>query len=148
MSDFDKWLDKQPAKPYLSKLEIGNMRSAWKEQQKTIDKIKRINKRVKISRKINKLSAVFTDYSKFHVKESSTHTVIEIDFEALKKLNFDFKNKKKIRINGVKIVFLDFNKIVLIREKKYDKLFIDCMMIPDIKKINPNLPGIKIRMLN
>ena len=96
-----------------------------KNIQEKIDKITRICNREKTSEKLDMLSAVFTDYSKFHVRESSTHTMIEIDSETLKKLNFDFKNKKKIRIYDVNVIFLDFNKIALIREKKYNKLFIE-----------------------
>ena len=96
-----------------------------KNIQEKIDKVTKICNREKTSEKLDILSAVFTDYSKFHVKESSTHTTIEIDSETLKKLNFDFKNKKKIRINGLNVVFLDFNKIILVREKKYNKLFIE-----------------------
>ncbi len=103
-------------------LEINN---ETKNIQEKIDIITRICNREKTSEKLDILSAVFTDYSTFHVKESSTHTMIEIDSETLKKLNFDFKNKKRIKIHDVYVVFLDFNKIVLIREKKCNKLLIE-----------------------
>lgn len=90
-----------------------------------IDKITKICNREKTSEKLDILSAVFTDYSKFHVKESNTHTIIEIDSETLNNFNFDFKSKKKIRINGVKVVFLDFNRILLIKRRVNKKLFIE-----------------------
>ncbi len=96
-----------------------------KKIQEKLDKIAKICNREKTSEKMDILSAVFTDFSKFHVMESNTHTMIEVNSKNLKKLNFDLRNKKKIKINDVNIVFLDFNKILLIREKNYSKLFLE-----------------------
>ncbi len=93
--------------------------------EEKINQIIKICNNKKSSEKKNLLDSVYTDYSNIYVRESDLLTIIEINQNIQQMLNFDTTSKKYLLLDGMKIVFLDFNKILLINRKNHSKLFID-----------------------
>ncbi|MHA1667120.1 MAG: hypothetical protein ACTSUR_00575 [Candidatus Heimdallarchaeaceae archaeon] len=91
------------------------------------EKLKRLlhscNK-TKLEEKLAILSAVYSDYSNFHVRESDILSIIEVPQENKHLIDLKGKKKKIHVIDELKIVFLDFNKVLLIKKKTHTKLFV------------------------
>ncbi|MHA1223334.1 MAG: hypothetical protein ACTSP3_08775, partial [Candidatus Heimdallarchaeaceae archaeon] len=81
--------------------------------------------KTKIEEKLAILSAVYSDYSNFHVRVSDVLTIIEVAQENKHLIDLKGKKKKIHVIDELKIVFLDFNKVLLIKKKKHTKLFVN-----------------------
>ncbi len=93
--------------------------------EEKINQIIKICNNKKSSEKKDLLDSVYTDYSNIYVRESDLLTIIEINQNIQQMLKFDTTSKKYLLLNGMKIIFLDFNKILLINRKNHSKLFID-----------------------
>lgn len=101
-------------------LEVSNKKE---DVNQKIDKIIKECNNQKSREKRDLLEAVFTDYSKFHVRESDLLTIIEAYSEIHKVVDFNLKNKKRLVFDNMEIFFLDFNKILLIKRRNHTNLF-------------------------
>lgn len=93
--------------------------------EEKINQIIKLCNNKKPSEKKDLLDSVYTDYSNIHVRESDLLTIIEMNQNIQQMLNFDISSKKYLLLDDMKIVFLDFNKILLINIKNHSKLFIE-----------------------
>ena len=129
--DFEIYNGRKRAEIYLSlagsikkkaSLEIHNGSNNVEEK---INQIIKLCNNKKPSEKKDLLDSVYTDYSDIYVRESDLLTIIEINQNIQQMLNFDTTSKRYLLLDGMKIIFLDFNKILLINRKDHSKLFIE-----------------------
>jgi len=91
----------------------------------TVTEITRLFNKEKSYEKKDILKAVYSDFSDIHVKESDLLTILELNESTMKKIDYDNKKSKNLILDGMKIIFADFNKIILICSKEHSNLFIE-----------------------
>ncbi len=128
--DFKTYQGQKKAEIYLNlvgcitkKLSF-NLHNNQTDIESNVNTIVRSINNKKSTEKRDLLNAVYNDITNIYVTESDLMTIVEVSEDQFYKLSFQKKRRNSLVINGLKVCFLDFNKIILVNSKKQSKLFI------------------------